>query len=502
MKSGAGNLLFGVVLLLAGVAFSVASENVVWYGAIVVGLINIVRGGMKLARASEGEPPARLAGEDVPAQVEVAAGAEGPKPSSPAETETAPVLDMKDLGRTAGWVLAFAIPAAFFFLLPPLTKSGLWDPYELNVADLGRRLALNLFHADALSLSGADNSLPHLNDLGRPELPFTSMALGFRLFGLHEWAGRLPLAIWGLAGALATFGWVARLVDRRAGIFASVVLCTMPLFFVQARTMLGDVVTMSAISMAFGGLAVGAFGRGDTKAVDAGRVAWTVLGLVALVAGYYSRGLMLGVGAPAVAIGLAWLATWGTGSRRLEPFGDVVGLVALIVGGWASAKGFLACSSTEVSNDLNMAAGAVLHAPQKYPTFDYFIGHLGPAAAPWSAFVPLAMGRMFVAPVGRTGVANERESYARLAILVGGAVAFVAHGWLAARTDLIPFTAPAVLAASCGIALRDYERGAKPSRALAVATMVFLAVFHHDFHELPEKAYQAFGVTGATFPES
>ena len=27
-------------------------------------------------------------------------------------------------------------------------------------------------------------------------------------------------------------------------------------------------------------------------------------------------------------------------------------------------------------------------------------------------------------------------------------------------------------------------------------------MLHHDFHELPEKAYQAFGVTGATFPES
>lgn len=437
--------------------------------------------------------------EDPPTELE---GASPAPADPPPPADAAPPLDMKDLGRTAAWILAFAIPVAFFFFLPPLTRSGLWDPYELNVADLGRRLALNLFHADNLSLVGADNSLPHLNDLGRPELPFTSMALGFRLFGLHEWAGRLPLAIWGLAGALATFGWVARLVDRRAGIFASVVLCTMPLYFVQARTMLGDVVTMSAVAMAFGGLAVGTFGRGDKKDVDAGRVAWTVLGFGALVAGYYSRGLLLGIGAPAVAVGLAWLAAWGAGNRRLEAFGDVVGLVALVVGGWAVAKGIVATSGTGTSNDLNMAVGAVLHAPQKYPTFDYFIGHLGPAAAPWSAFVPLAMGRLFVPPVGRTGVAHEREGNARLAILVGASVAFVAHGWLAARTDLIPFTAPALLAAACGIALRDYERGAKPSIALAVVTMVFLGVFHHDFHELPEKAYQAFGINGAPFPES
>jgi hypothetical protein len=114
--------------------------------------------------------------------------------------------------------LAVLTPLAFFFILPPLTKSGMWDPYELNVADLARRVALNLHGATSLALEGADNSLPHLNDLGRPQLPFTSIALGFKLFGLHEWAGRAPLALWGLAGVVATYAFVARLVDKRAGL--------------------------------------------------------------------------------------------------------------------------------------------------------------------------------------------------------------------------------------------------------------------------------------------
>jgi hypothetical protein len=35
-----------------------------------------------------------------------------------------------------------------------------------------------------------------------------------------------------------------------------------------------------------------------------------------------------------------------------------------------------------------------------------------------------------------------------------------------------------------------------------VGTLVLLALCHHDFHELPEKAYQAFGVVFASFPES
>ena len=64
------------------------------------------------------------------------------------------------------------------------------------------------------------------------------------------------------------------------------------------------------------------------------------------------------------------------------------------------------------------------------------------------------------------------------------------------------FTAPAIVAAACAIAIRDYERGAHPSLTVGVGTVVFLGLFHHDFHELPEKAYQAFAVTGPTFPES
>src|SRR5258708_7295527 len=140
--------------------------------------------------------------------------------------------------------IAAAVPLAMFFVLPPLSKNGLWDPYELNVADLSRRVALNLLGAGQLALEGGDNSLPHLNDLGRPQLPFTSIGLGFKLFGLHEWAGRLPLAIWGLLGVLATYAFVARLFDRRTGVYAAVVLSTMPLYFVQARTMLGDICAM------------------------------------------------------------------------------------------------------------------------------------------------------------------------------------------------------------------------------------------------------------------
>ncbi len=404
--------------------------------------------------------------------------------------------------RWAPLGIAALVPLAFFFILPPLTKSGLWDPYELNVADLARRLALNLFGAASLSLEGAENSLPHLNDLGRPELPFDSIALGFRVFGLHEWAGRAPLALWGVAGVLAAYAFVSRLVDKRAGVFTAIVLTTTPLYFVQARTMLGDVVAMAALAMAFGGLAVAAFDRnedGPTSVLS--RAPWLAMGVLGLVAGYMSRGGLLGVAVPGLSVALAWGVTRVSASdRESDALGGAVAGLCAVVGGVALVQALRVFAEDRVV-DLSPWLGAMVKTQSKYPTFEYYIGHIAHSCAPWSAFVPFALGRLFIAPVGRTGILARRESDARVAIVVGATVAFVAHGWLAARVDLIPFVGPALLAAACGVAIRDFERGAHPSIAVGVGTMVLLGCLHHDFHELPEKAYQAFGVVQTSFPE-
>jgi Dolichyl-phosphate-mannose-protein mannosyltransferase len=442
------------------------------------------------------------AGEETPARAtdELAQGA-GPEGS-----DEPPRSERSHQEHGPWWLplaIAIATPVLFFFVLPPLTKSGLWDPYELNVADLARRIALNLHGATNLALEGADNSLPHLNDLGRPQLPFTSIALGFKLFGLHEWAGRAPLAVWGILGVLTTYGFVARLVDRRAAVFSAVALTTMPLYFVQARTMLGDIVMMAALAMSFGGLAVTVFGSKEEDARDRlVRVLWLVLAALGLVAGYFTRGSLIGVGVPALAVGAAYLIAVGNG-QRFDGLAHVGGVVAALVGVVFAFRGISALGA-DTFNDMTVPiGGAMMKPPSKYPTFDFMIGHLAPALAPWSAFIPFAFGRMFTAPVGVKPNAFARESQTRLVLLVGAAVAFVAHGWMAARADLVAFSAPAVMAAACGIALRDYERGAHPSVAVGVGTTVLLGLMHHELHKIPEKAFHAFSVAaGATFPES
>ena len=51
MQPGVGWIIAGVALLGAGVAVTLFSNAVVWYGAMVVGVIWIVRGISRLAKA-------------------------------------------------------------------------------------------------------------------------------------------------------------------------------------------------------------------------------------------------------------------------------------------------------------------------------------------------------------------------------------------------------------------------------------------------------------------
>jgi 4-amino-4-deoxy-L-arabinose transferase-like glycosyltransferase len=429
-----------------------------------------------------------------------------PAPEGPAGAAKSPL-------RLPTWTplaVGLGVPVLLFFVLPPLSTSGLWDPYELNVADLSRRIAINLYGADNLALAGADNSLPHLNDLGRPQLPFSSIALGFRIFGLHEWAGRLPLAIWGFVGVAATYAFVARLFDRRAAAYAAIVLATTPLYFVQSRTMMGDVCAMAALALSFGGLAVAAFDRRpalgggpDIPTSLVARAPWLAMAAFGLFVGFESRGGFLGWSVPLLGVGLSWVAARANAPRaaREDRVGDAVGATSLVLGATALVLALRAASTAD-SKNLDLWVGAIAHPPAKYPSFDYYVGAIAHSMAPWSAFLPFAFGRLLLNPPPLAGATAERESLGRLSVVVGAATAFAAHAYLVASTDLIVFTGPALCAAACGVAIRDFERGAVPSVAVGIGTLLFAAVLHHDFHELPEKVYQTFGLTISTFPEA
>src|SRR5262249_31060455 len=136
------------------------------------------------------------------------------------------------------------------------------------------------------------------------------------------------LALWATLGVLMTFAFVSRLTDRRAGVFSAIVLATTPLYFVHAKTMLGDVVTMAAVAMSFGGLTVSVFDRGVTGLL---RLPWLAIGAVGLASGFYSRGAVIGLAVPCLAVGLAWGISWVAAWRRVDVLGDIVGGLSLVL---------------------------------------------------------------------------------------------------------------------------------------------------------------------------
>jgi len=418
--------------------------------------------------------------------------------SNDADTRTsaAPFAEPAWARRTGLIVLGIAV----LFLLVPIAGSGLWDPFEFNVAELARRIAVNVYGAGTLALDGADNSMPKLGDLGRGELAFDSIALGFRLFGLHEWAGRLPLALWGVLGVLSLYWLLARLIDRRAGLYGAVVLSTMPLYFMQARTMLGDIVPMAAISMAFAGLGVAVF---DGPGVPLARkLAWG-LAAVGLLFGFLSRGALVGVAIPALGVGLAWAAMWASSQRKPELAGDVAGAACLVVGmaaAWAGAGALFRANA----GDYSMWLGATIAVQPKFPTFDLVIHYLGHSLFPWSAFIPFAVGRIFRSPPLAEGgeAADARGTAVRLVMLVGSAVAFGVYSMMAPRVGYLAFGAPSLLAAMAAVSIRDFERGAPASRALGIGVAVLTVLFLRDYAMFPEKGLSAFAVSNPAFPDS
>ena len=136
---------------------------------------------------------------------------------------------------------------------------------------------------------------PHLN---KPPLTCWLVAASMSLFGLTEWAVRLPLALAGLSGVWATWLLAKSLGGRRVGWWSALVLQTSLLYFVMARMLTTDIFLTQFITWA-----IYFFWRG-WRALDAlnhaeadrrGRAArlsfaWQVAAWAALSGGFLAKG--------------------------------------------------------------------------------------------------------------------------------------------------------------------------------------------------------------------
>jgi 4-amino-4-deoxy-L-arabinose transferase-like glycosyltransferase len=387
-------------------------------------------------------------------------------------------------------------------LLVPLRWGGLWAPYELETAELARRMGVALYGATKLELAGSNNTVPTLTELGRGQLPFSLVAFGFQFFGLRDWAGRLPLALCGGLGLAVTFAFVARLRDRWAATYATLALASIPLYFLQARTLLGDIVTLTAVALAASGLAVSTF---HAPALPRGsRFAWGLLALLGLLGGFASRGVLFGIACPALGVGAAWLIWRLSAQRCSDRFGEVAGAFSLALGLAALGVGIRTLLSRSPEAYLELL-GARLNEATKLPTHDQVLHQLGFGLFPWSALAPFAIAILLSKPAPAADEVAGRsppEQALRITLVCVLATAFAFHGVSAPYIGVLPFVGTFAIAAVLGVALRDAETTQRGTRLIAFGTASLLIVFVFDLRSMPEQSLLPFVVGDTTFPES
>jgi hypothetical protein len=388
----------------------------------------------------------------------------------------------------------------------PIAAAGIWEPYELNVAELSRRIAVQLFGAESLRIEGSNNAVPIVSDLGKGELPFTVVALAFKAAGLKIWVGRAALGVFGVLGAWSLYVLISRFSSRRGAAYSVIALATMPLFFLQARTLLGDIVAMAALTTACTSLMLLCYGSWLERPLGhRGRLVAGVTALLAIWAGFYSRGLLIGVTIPLLGVGLTGRLlhphlkrqeSSGATSRR---FGDVANLVCLLLG--SVSLGFAVYflwRQSEPGARYSFWLGTTAQELRMLPTHDALIRQLGHGLFPWSALLPFAVGRVLSqGELGRT----PGETIVRVGLVVVSGTAFVLYGAQTSLTGVLPFAAVPLLAGVVGIALSDLERGARFSRMFALGVVAFAVVLSRDFVNLPEELFTAFSVDDVELPE-
>jgi 4-amino-4-deoxy-L-arabinose transferase-like glycosyltransferase len=287
----------------------------------------------------------------------------------------------------SGWGSLTAFPLAWLLLalvllVGPFNRGGLWDPQELRIAELARRLSLQLFGSNAAHFGAEQFAQVTKSQIGQGELGVTSPALGFALFGGSDWAGRVTSLAWGAVTLSCLWMVMGRLAGRIAQVTSVLLLATLPLFAWQSRMMLGDAPTIGSLALSTSALLLAQL---DRQAGVTHRSSWRrplffwAMAFLGLVAGVLCRGILIGVSVPTLSVGIVGMAQRRArhGSQPLAWVASVlllgVGSVATVIGvrevltGPAGFSFWLGATLTDASQPSSFVAALSSLLHQTFP---------------------------------------------------------------------------------------------------------------------------------------
>jgi hypothetical protein len=385
-----------------------------------------------------------------------------------------------DRTQTLWAILAFAFIAILLFWR--ISGFGIWDPWELATAEPARHFAEG--HAVA-----------------NERITFATwlVSLGFRVFGVHEWAGRVPIAFAGLISVLCAYRMGSRFADQRTGLYAALITGTSPLFLFNARTMVGAAPDVAVQSV----LALSVFGALLPRSTNArgGNLLWLASSLVALTLAITTRGALLAVLPPlGAALTIALLGPIRTRDR-------VTKLSLVVLGGL-----FVFCVIMIARDALRDApeyspwigGAATSTAP---PTFDAVIEHAFHAFAPWSALLPIAMSQLWLwgfepeAPAGEPAATSSGFAFP-YACLVWTALGYGVETLFLSRygreVSVMPLVALALLVA---LLLRDVERRGVGLWSAGIAVLLLVGLIIRDYGFYPSGPVEGLPLSSFEVPK-
>ncbi|MEI6206778.1 MAG: phospholipid carrier-dependent glycosyltransferase [Desulfuromonadales bacterium] len=261
-----------------------------------------------------------------------------------------------------------------------LGNQPLIDPDEGRYAEIPREM-----------LERGDFITPTLNYVKyfeKPPLLYWLNAASIRLFGLNEFAARLPSALSGLATVLVTYILALRLYERRTALFAALILTTATGFVLQSRIILTDMLLTFCLTSALGAFIIAA--RREEWRRNGG-TAWYFFYLFCSLA-VLTKGL-IGIVFPAGILFFYFLITreWHI-LRQMRPASGILLFLAV------TAPWFVLVSL----RNPEFAGFFFIHehferftstVHGRYQPFWFFVPVLAGTMLPWSFFIPGALLR-------------------------------------------------------------------------------------------------------------
>ncbi len=293
-----------------------------------------------------------------------------------------------------------------------LGSFGLWEPDEARYAEIAREM-----------LQSGNLLVPHLNYVAyveKPPLLYWLTTLSYWIFGVSEFAARLPVALSAIAGILATYVFALRAFGRRHAILAAAILATTPLYALMAQVLTTDMTLTAPVTIATFSLYL--------HWKEGGRWCW--IAYVAMGLAVMTKG-PVGLAIPILSM-LIWLALKRELRGAIAKFRAVPGLLltTLIAAPW-----FVMMSIREPGFADFYFVGEHLRRffepdYSHSEAFYFYIPVLAIGLLPWTLLVPFLTWR------------EAPRNPARSFCLVAASVTLVAFSCASAK--LIPYILPAI----------------------------------------------------------